>query len=402
MKIKEVIKKTELTDKAIRLYIDNGLIAPSIDESYSGRKSIDFSDDDVERLSNIALLRKAGFSIADIKDIIESNEKAKHVVERFIEETENNISHETEIVEKLKNIPAENGISMKTICESLSKTVENKQVPKEDMKLSALERTIRGFFCALGGLGILLSVGGFIVYEIVLNNEFRFPTFPSVFIPIVIYSGYIIMLLMAIFLLRINIGQYLSSTKKSVRYINSVIISFVYIPFSLTVLSGSFISLFAACSETEKPKNYLNYDWWAVDIYSEEIYDIFPEEIPESADKNSIKYFYRAESTLYDSFEIIAEWKLPKEEYEKAKNIKFSDKYYTYNTENWNIIYYADDLSNELIDNLDLKPNILNDEGLWLQSAEFLGAIAFNDKEQKVRYICTSHIMEAEYITLDW
>ena len=63
MKIKEVIKKTELTDKAIRLYIDNGLVAPSIDESYSGRKSIDFSDDDVERLSNIALLRKAGFSI---------------------------------------------------------------------------------------------------------------------------------------------------------------------------------------------------------------------------------------------------------------------------------------------------------------------------------------------------
>lgn len=405
MKIKEVIKKTELTDKAIRLYIDNGLVAPSIDESYSGRKSIDFSDDDVERLSNIALLRKAGFSIADIKDIIESDEKAKCVVERFIEETENNIQHETEIIEKLKNIPEENGISMKTICESLSKTVERKQMPKEDMRLSAPERTIRGLFCGLGGLGIFLSIGGFIVYEIVLNNEFKYATFSSLFVPVAICSGFVIMLVMAFFLIRINVGRYFLSAKKTVRYIYSIIIPFVYIPFSVIVFLSSFTSLFAAYSETDNYKNYLKLDWWAEDVYSDEIYDIFPEEIPESADEKSIKYFYRGESTLYDSFEIIAEWELPKDEYEKAKNIKLPDRYYTYNTDNWRIIYYSDDSTNDLIDFYNFQNyeiNILNDEGLWLQSAEFLGVFAYNDKEQMVRYICTSNIMDAKYITLDW
>lgn len=404
MKIKEVIRKTELTDKAIRLYIENGLVAPSIDESYSGRKSIDFSDDDVERLGNIALLRKAGFPIADIKDIIESDEKAQAVVRRFIEDTKNNIQHETEIIEKLRSIPDENGISMKTICESLSKTVEKKQVPKEDMKLSGLERTIRGFFCTLGGFGIFLSVGGFITYEIILNNEFKYVTFPSQFFPVALCSGFVIMLVMSVFLIRINYGKYFLSAKKSVRYIYSVIIPLVYIPFSVMIFLGSFVSLFAAYSETDNPKNYLKLDWWAIDLYSDEIYSVFPQEIPESADKSSIRYFYTSQPTLYDSFEIIAEWKLPVDEYEKAKKRDLPETYFTYNTGDWTIIYFTDDLNNELINlhNYYQEVNILNDDGLWLQSASFFGAFAYNDKEHKVRYICTSQIMDAKYITLDW
>ncbi|MFR5876465.1 MAG: MerR family transcriptional regulator [Eubacterium sp.] len=38
MKIKEVCKRTELTDKAIRTYIRNGLVFPKYDEKYTGRK----------------------------------------------------------------------------------------------------------------------------------------------------------------------------------------------------------------------------------------------------------------------------------------------------------------------------------------------------------------------------
>ena len=42
MKMKEVTEKTGLTDRAVRLYIDEGLALPNIEESYSGRKNIDF------------------------------------------------------------------------------------------------------------------------------------------------------------------------------------------------------------------------------------------------------------------------------------------------------------------------------------------------------------------------
>ena len=44
MKIKEVIEKTDLTDRAIRLYIENGLVSPLCSENYAGRKNIDFSE----------------------------------------------------------------------------------------------------------------------------------------------------------------------------------------------------------------------------------------------------------------------------------------------------------------------------------------------------------------------
>lgn len=69
MKIKEVIKETGLTDRAIRLYIENELVKPEYDENYNGRKSIDFSENDIQQLKNIALLRKADFSIPEIKSL---------------------------------------------------------------------------------------------------------------------------------------------------------------------------------------------------------------------------------------------------------------------------------------------------------------------------------------------
>ncbi len=47
MKMKEVIERTDLTDRAIRLYIENGLVSPSCSESYAGRKNIEFSAEDV-------------------------------------------------------------------------------------------------------------------------------------------------------------------------------------------------------------------------------------------------------------------------------------------------------------------------------------------------------------------
>ena len=103
MKIKDVIERTGLTDRAIRLYIDNGLFTPSIEESFSGRKSINFTEEDIKRLNNIAMLRKAGFSISDIKNIVDNN-GIKDIIEKHIVEIETEIGYKTEIVEKLKNI----------------------------------------------------------------------------------------------------------------------------------------------------------------------------------------------------------------------------------------------------------------------------------------------------------
>lgn len=402
MKIKEVIKKTELTDKAIRLYIENGLVAPSIDESYSGRKSIEFSDDDVERLSNIALLRKAGFSIADIKEIIESDEKAKNVVKRFIEETENNIQHETEIIEKLRSIPAENGISMKTICESLSKAVEKKQVPKEDMKLSALERTIRGFFCALGGFGMLVSVAGFVAYEIILRDAFIHPIYNSVFLPVLIYSGFILMLVLSVALLKINIGQNFSSTKKSVRFLNSAVMPISYVILLFFTFVFCFVALLGgACSKTDNPNKYLKFDECMGEDFSNKIFSAFPSEIPKSADKDSIKYFYRHTFVIDPDFDVIAEWILPEEEYNETKNA-YIDKYDLSEIGNWT---YYHILKEEYYSTEELKFDLFKKKD-WNFDDYRIIIVAFNDKENKVRYIASNAMdpySEGPYfLNLEW
>ena len=51
MKIKTVCERTGLSDRAIRLYIENGLLAPDKTENYTGRRSFDFSEDSTHSFS---------------------------------------------------------------------------------------------------------------------------------------------------------------------------------------------------------------------------------------------------------------------------------------------------------------------------------------------------------------
>ncbi len=66
MRMKDVLARTGLTDRAVRLYIENGLLSPRQESNYAGRKSIEFSEEDVETLEVIATLRKSGFSLSPI------------------------------------------------------------------------------------------------------------------------------------------------------------------------------------------------------------------------------------------------------------------------------------------------------------------------------------------------
>ncbi len=57
MQIKEVTARTGLTDRAIRLYIENGLVRPRQEFNYAGRRSISFDEEDVRTLEAVATLR---------------------------------------------------------------------------------------------------------------------------------------------------------------------------------------------------------------------------------------------------------------------------------------------------------------------------------------------------------
>lgn len=66
MKMKEVCAETGLSERAVRLYVKEQLIKPTIVENLH-RKEYFFSKEDVAQLKDIAILRNAGFGIADIR-----------------------------------------------------------------------------------------------------------------------------------------------------------------------------------------------------------------------------------------------------------------------------------------------------------------------------------------------
>ena len=66
MKMKEVCAATGLTERAVRFYVQEGLAAPDA-QRRGGRTWLDFSPADVERLKAIATLRRAGFTVEELR-----------------------------------------------------------------------------------------------------------------------------------------------------------------------------------------------------------------------------------------------------------------------------------------------------------------------------------------------
>lgn len=470
MKIKEVIEKTGLTDRAIRLYIDEGLAVPSIAENYSGRKSIEFSESDVERLKNIALLRKAGFSVAEIKSLVDDKDTAKGIIENFIAKTEKNIAEETEIVERLKNISFDEDVTLETICDSLSAAVEETEVPREDMKLSVGERIAKLAIIALSSVFALQAIWMFItccsaifdVRYIKLTDNIG-QIMGSLFY--LVWAWIAIALI--VFIYR-NVGKRFNRKTEGslLSLVFSVIGTFIMLPITFLLL---FCTMTPFYSQTTDPKNYLKLEHRMMDEGLGYISEIFPSKIPytvKDTNPDSIKYFYEFTPCwdgLYGTYDICAEWILPDNEFETFKkdlkgnfiledtllaiqNMNTKDEYRIYYaTESaieksgynvvkkgdWTMIYYEGYGQVDFDYNLPVGENPekrCEDELLYEESKnEFeikkwdgsIGDVryrtqydflicAYNDKEQKVRYIastCCGHANRDEgphYLSLDW
>lgn len=67
MLINEVCKTCALTKKAVEYYIEQGLISPAVKEN--GYR--DFSEDDTARLQKIAVLRRLGLTVTDIRKVLD-------------------------------------------------------------------------------------------------------------------------------------------------------------------------------------------------------------------------------------------------------------------------------------------------------------------------------------------
>ena len=83
MKRQEICEKTGLTPKALRLYEEKGLIQP--DKSGIHNKMRDYSQEDLTRLTIIATLRKAMFTIDEIRQMLDAPDSIQTIFPQYLE-----------------------------------------------------------------------------------------------------------------------------------------------------------------------------------------------------------------------------------------------------------------------------------------------------------------------------
>ncbi len=405
MKIKEVMEQTRLTDKAIRLYINNGLVAPSIEENYSGRKSIEFSETDVERLKNVALLRKAGFSIADIKDFLTDENNINQIVDRFIDEKEKNIQRDTEIVNILRNVSDEK-LTFEGLCAALSETTTENDVPAEDMHVLKKERILGTVFKGLGIFNLAISVLAVVGYMIMIIVDHKYLTLDTgwYIACFVSYGGFVLVSALSIWVIR-SCNNKSMSINKIIKICISVVVSFVVLGYmSVFSLFGTITDVNECIiSETDNPEHYLSFDTIAINLqgYVEEsIQDLFPSIIPCYAEEE--RYYYRyCDPMNSQQLDVFAEWVLPQPWFDKevenkllykpelvAERYGMDDILSTAEIGDWKLMYFAGDEDD--VDETDIF---------------FISIFAYNEKMNKVRYIISYSwrgSREPYYLSLEW
>ena len=72
--MKDILRKENISEKAVRLYINKGLLHPLTIEQ-NGRNNFSFSEEDIKILEDIILLRTYDFSLQEIKAILEGTDE---------------------------------------------------------------------------------------------------------------------------------------------------------------------------------------------------------------------------------------------------------------------------------------------------------------------------------------
>lgn len=408
MKIKEVIKETGLTDRAIRLYMENDLIKPEYDENYNGRKSIDFSENDVVQLKNIATLRKADFSIQEIKDLQSGGETAQNTIKEYINRTNEKIQFNSEIIEKIGTLADEENITIEIICEKLSINLADEKVPVEDMELSPKEQKDKTIFTVISIIGMVLSgIIMLIIIFVVISLDYRYTTFAPIDLPLIhklISIPFKYCFLVQFILCLILFLRY----KKNIKIIRKkasriVVIALLVISLLLSPISFLVHFLGAYCSETTNPNNYLEVDEKYMLYEWEEIFQVFPYKMPDSVkqivyNKNSTtKYYYSYSDDFLNAFhmDIYAEWQLD----HNTESIHGTD----YENEKQRILSKDGIISIEPMGDWQCVYIIKIEEDADVMLDYNYLFFAYNDKTHTVRYIAEYGYKDSPYhLKLEW
>ncbi len=247
MKIKSVCELTGLTDRTIRYYIEEGLIYPLYTENYLGRRTYIFSEKDINDLKDIAILRKFGFTIDEIKTLIKDSEKSKEILLNVKNRAFQTILEEQIKHSVLSQINTEKTYSVAELVKELSSGSSDLPEHNENIRINFVKKiwyalkTIVLYTIAL--LPILLSL----LVVISKINIFAYPVFNPKIIALTIIT-----LLPSLIIL--IIPQIKAKRGDIIRYV-LLFLCVLSIPVSFFMSFGIILE-----SETTNISNYRDFD----------------------------------------------------------------------------------------------------------------------------------------------
>ena len=396
MKIKAASELTGLMARAIRVYIDEQLIAPKFTENYLGRRAFEFSQEDIYALRNIAILRKYGFSIDEIRNILLDSQNSIAITENVKLRTQNQLNECRERLRSLSHIEDNKAYSVPELSEILSQTETGLALPIDSPKRNIVKIIKSIVVFIVVWLPFVLVLGGFI-------NEITTYTYPKINTLAVILT--ILTLMPSISILVIT------KVKQSIKGIVKRIIlclCIIAIPFSLIMPYG-----IVTCSETTDFRNYRAFDPDCLADGNKVFNEVFPmwpyyfdnvknENGEWEAVYSDAKYYYRFFYGMDYTYDIYAEWPLEQDDFiaevERAKSVfekAVANKTYGYNFIEvkkgkffCSILYSGSEPFREATDNY-----------------QYL-IFAYNEKTNVVRYIyCDSlenGVEQPYYLQLNW
>lgn len=317
MKIKTVCELTELTDRTIRYYIEEQLISPSYTENYLGRKSFDFSKSDIQQLQDIAILRKFGFSISEIKEMLSAPSRIIPIVKELQQRKQNTINEENSLLQALLRLDENQSYTITELSAQLSAPVVNEPLPSEDSTLNIKKAILKFFKSLLLGIVTWLPLVLSILAASISIHSDAYPVFnlKAFMVALFTLSPTFLMVLLP---------------KDKVRFPWLTIARRVLIVLCILSIPFSFISAFGISthSETSDIRNYRRFDTDCLANKSSFFQDLFPiwphyfvnEKQPDGSWETvylDTHYYYRNLPAMDYTYDIYAEWPLEKKEFEK-------------------------------------------------------------------------------------
>lgn len=143
MKMKEVCAQTGLTERAVRFYVQEKLVVP-LAQRRGGRTWLDFSPNHVDRLKAISTLRKAGFTLEEIRAMIEDFQKNASGAAFSLRQR---LQAAIDAYDKLRFTDTAQASGLEDYAELLEREVKGRPIPESDRVHTGTDSSQVESFC---------------------------------------------------------------------------------------------------------------------------------------------------------------------------------------------------------------------------------------------------------------